>query len=271
MEFFDTHCHLDEARYGAERPALLRRALEAGVTRVTHIASAGSLAHCDEGIAFARAWPGVSVTIGVHPHEARHWDDELAAGLEERAREPEVVAIGEAGLDYHYDYSPHDAQERAFRDQIALARVTGKALVVHNRSSDDACARVLDEERAHELQGVVHCFSSGVALARKVIDAGWYLGFTGIVTFKNAEEVREALALTPRDRVLIETDSPFLAPVPLRGKRNEPAYVVHVAAHLARLWRVDIEEVAACTTANALRLYGQGAVERLSESLLRAP
>lgn len=198
----------------------------------------------------------MTATVGYHPHHAADVTAEDWPHLEELARHSRVVAVGETGLDYHYDYSPRDIQQQVFRRFLALARTVGKPVVVHNRESDDDCMAILREERADEIGGVVHCFTSGWELARTALDLGMYLGFTGIVSFRNAESVHDIVRRTPLDRMLIETDSPFLAPVPRRGKRNEPAWVTHVAEAVARLKGVSVEEVAVATTRNARALYG---------------
>lgn len=256
MEFFDSHCHLDLSRYGEDRPAVIERAREAGVTRLTQIGAGGSLDVCREAIALAESTPGITATVGYHPHDASKVTEGDWPELERLALHPKVVAVGETGLDFHYDHSPRDVQREVFARFIDLARRVKKPLVIHNRDSDADCIKILDSENAGEVGGVVHCFSSGMELARKALDIGFYLGFTGIASFKNAKGVHEAVIMTPLDRILIETDSPYLAPVPFRGKRNEPARVVHVAHAIAKLKGVSVEEVADQTTANARALYG---------------
>lgn len=226
---FDTHCHLDEHRYPGELEQVIARAREAGVARMTAIGAAGDLATARHAIALAEQFDCIFASVGFHPHEASEVTDATLAELATLARHPRVVAVGEAGLDYHYDYSPREAQARVFVAQIELARAIGKPIVIHNRSSDEDCMRLLRENRAGEVGGVVHCFTSSWELARLALDLGFYLGFTGIVSFKNGENVREILAKAPRDRIVVETDSPFLAPLPFRGQRNEPARVREVA------------------------------------------
>lgn len=256
MNVIDTHCHLQEKTYGDGMSEIVERAVSAGVGTLVTIGSAGSLAVCDEAIALAEADPRIWATVGYHPHHAKDADAAAIAAVEERAKHPRVVAVGEIGLDYHYDYSPRATQQNVFRSFIDVARRVKKPIVIHNRESDADCIDILNEERAEDVGGVVHCFSSSWELAKCALDKGFYLGFTGIVSFKKADEVRDVLRRTPRDRIVVETDSPYLAPKPYRGKRNEPAYVVHVAEAVASALDCSLEEVAAFTTENAHRLYG---------------
>lgn len=253
--FIDTHCHLERARYGDELPDVLERARAARVSPMVAIGSGSTLETCAEAAALARSEPDVWAAIGVHPHEAASYSDALEAGIEGLAADPGVVAIGETGLDYHYAFAPPAVQEHAFRRQIHLAHRVGKPLVIHNRESDEDCIRILRDSPARDVGGVIHCFTSGWELAEAALDLGFFLGFTGIVSFRNAENVRDVLRRTPPERIVIETDSPFLAPVPHRGKRNEPAFVADVCAAVARVLERDVVEVAALTTANARRLY----------------
>lgn len=231
---FDTHCHLDEHRFPGELDAVIERAKQAGVTRMTAIGAAGDLATARHAITLAERYDCIFASVGFHPHEAAEVTDATLAELADLARHPRVVAVGEAGLDYHYDYSPRDVQARVFVAQLELARAVAKPIVIHNRTSDEDCMRLLRENRASEVGGVVHCFTSSWDLARLALDLGFYLGFTGIVSFKNGENVREILSKAPRDRIVVETDSPFLAPLPFRGQRNEPARVREVAGWVER-------------------------------------
>jgi TatD DNase family protein len=201
--------------------------------------------------------PGAfSATAGVHPHECARVPEADWAALERLARDPRVVAVGETGLDFHYHHSPRPAQEVAFRRSLALARAAGKPVVIHVREADDACARILAEEGVPPAGGVVHCFTGDAAAARRYLDLGLFLSVAGVVTFRNAEPLRQAVRGIPRDRLLVETDSPFLAPAPHRGHRNEPAFVALVAARVAELWGISTQEVAEITTANARSLFG---------------
>ncbi|HTQ04970.1 MAG TPA: TatD family hydrolase, partial [Polyangiaceae bacterium] len=194
--------------------------------------------------------------VGVHPHDASRADSALEAELAELAARPRVVAVGEVGLDYHYDHSPRDTQKDVFRRFIALARRLKKPLVIHTRSAPADTLAILESESARDVGGIIHCFSEDRAFAARALELGFYLSFSGIVTFKNAKAVHEVAAWAPSDRVLVETDSPYLAPVPLRGKKCEPAFVKHTAARLAELRHADFADLAALTTANAARVFG---------------
>lgn len=251
----DSHCHLQEKTYGDELADVVDRAEAAGVGTLVTIGSSDSLAHCEEAIALAEADPRIWATVGFHPHGAHAAGEAEIAAVEALAPHPRVVAVGEIGLDYHYDFSPREKQQQVFRDFIGVARRVKKPIVIHNRESDEDCIRILDEENAQDVGGVVHCFTSSWDLAKVALDKGFYLGFTGIVSFKNAHSVRDVLLKTPLDRVVIETDSPYLAPVPFRGKRNEPAYTAHVATAVASALELPIEDVWAMTEANTRRLY----------------
>lgn len=257
IELFDTHCHLNPRYLKEDVEDVIERAHAAGVTRLTVIGCGPSIEETKESLRIAERFEGVYATIGLHPHESSEWNDTLAAQLEELASHPKVVAIGECGLDYHYDHSPREQQRDAFRAQLALAERVDKPVVIHNRSSDEDCIAILREHyKDRQARGVIHCFSSGQELADCALELGFHLGFTGIITFKNGENVREVLRNTPRDRIVIETDAPFLAPIPYRGKTNEPAYVRHVAEKIAEVHSLSFEEVAEQTTANARALYG---------------
>jgi TatD DNase family protein len=249
----DSHCHLDFADFGAEREEVIARAQRAGVggmlticTKTTEFPAVRALAEAHE-----RIW----CSVGVHPHEAA---SQPAADLVAMAAHPKVVGIGETGLDFYYEHSPRERQEEVFRAHCAAARTTGLPLIVHTRDADTEMARVLEEESGKgALSGVIHCFSSGPELAEKAIELGFYISFSGIVTFKNASALREVARNIPLSRLLVETDAPYLAPVPHRGKRNEPAFVVHTAALVAQLRGLAPEALAAATTENFFRLFGK--------------
>lgn len=257
MGLVDTHCHLDPAYFpdGPEPP--MARARDAGVIGFVVIGVGDSLAPARAAIALAHSKPReVAATAGVHPHDARLYGD-MEQELGELVKSEAVVAVGECGLDYHYDHSPRDAQRDAFAKQIALARAVKKPIVVHTRT---AAAETLDVMRAEcrgDVRGVIHCFSEDRAFAEVALDLGFYLSFSGIVTFKNARSVAEVAAWAPADRVLVETDSPYLAPVPFRGKPCEPAYVRHTAMRVAELRGVSLEELAQTSTHNAIALFGR--------------
>jgi TatD DNase family protein len=252
----DSHCHLDFADFGAERGEVMARARRAGVGGMLTICT--KVTEFPEVRALAEANDDVWCSVGIHPHEAAHQPETTTAALVEMASHPKVVGIGETGLDFHYDHSPRDRQEAAFRAHAAAAREAGLPLIVHTRSADEATAAVLREEsRGGALTGVIHCFSSGRELAEKALEIGFYISLSGIVTFKNAEELRGIARDVPLDRLLVETDAPYLAPVPHRGKRNEPAFVVHTATLVAKLREIAPEELARATTANFFRLFGK--------------
>jgi TatD DNase family protein len=207
-------------------------------------------------VEIAASDPRIYAVVGVHPHDARLVDRAALEEIERLAAHPKVVAIGETGLDYHYDHSPRDQQQRAFRDFLAMARNLKKPVVIHTREADEDTVQILREEHAEQIGGVIHCFTGGAGLARGAVDLGFYLSFSGVITFRNADPLREIVRWAPRDRVLVETDCPYLAPIPHRGKRNEPAFVVHTAAKVAELWLTSDQEVRATTGINAARAFG---------------
>jgi TatD DNase family protein len=255
----DTHCHLDAQYFPEGEDATLARAREAGVSGFVCV-GVGSLEQTRSALAIAARRADVWATVGVHPHDAASCDPALEGELGRLAQAPRVVAIGEIGLDYHYDHSPREQQAEVFRRFIALARAERKPIVVHTRSAAEDTLRILSEEHARDVGGLIHCFSENRAFAERVLDLGFYLSFSGIVTFKKAVEIQDVAAWAPAERVLVETDSPYLAPVPLRGKRCEPAHVLHTARFVAGLRGVSLEELAAQTTENAGRLLGVSAV-----------
>jgi TatD DNase family protein len=230
----DSHCHLDFPDFAPERDAVVERAGEAGIgwmlTICTHVT------RFDQVKAVAEAYPNVFCTVGIHPHEAGNEPPTSAAELIALAEHPKVVGFGETGLDFYYEHSPRADQERSFRAHIAAARETGLPLIVHTRDADVDTLRILREEHANgPFPGLIHCFSASRALAEAVVDLGLYISFSGIVTFKNAAELRETARNLPIERLLVETDAPYLAPEPKRGKRNEPAFTAFTAARVAEL------------------------------------
>ena len=249
----DSHCHLDFADFAAEREAIIMRARQAGVETMLTIST-----RLDEfcGVrGIAEAYDGIWCSVGAHPHEAKDHSTLTSEPLVALAVHPKVVGIGETGLDFHYDLSPRDIQERVFRAHIAASRETGLPLIVHAREADRELARILDEERPPP--GVMHCFSSGRALAEAALELGFYISVSGLVTFRNAEELRAIVRDVPLDRLLVETDAPYLAPVPYRGKRNEPAFVAATAAAVAELKGIELHHLAAITSENFFRLFGK--------------
>ncbi len=252
----DSHCHLDFPDFAAELDAVVARAEAAGIGRIVTIST--RVRRHAEVLAVAERFPNVYCSVGTHPHHAHEELDITAAELAKRASHPKVVAIGEAGLDHHYDFSPHSAQEQGFRAHIAAARETGLPLVIHSREADEDTARVLREETGKgAFPAILHCFTGGRDLAMAAIDLGLYISFTGILTFRNSQALRDIAAELPAGRILVETDAPYLAPGPFRGKRNEPAYVVETAKTLAQSRGVSLEEIAAQTTENFFRLFAK--------------
>jgi len=252
----DSHCHLDFPDFADELDAVVARARAANVGRIVTIST--RVARHAGLVAIAERFPDVFCSVGTHPHYAHEELDVTTADLAARARHPKVVAIGEAGLDYHYDFSPRDAQERGFRRHIAAARETGLPLVIHAREADDDVARILEEETGRgPFPAVLHCFTGGRDLAMRAIALGLSISFTGIITFKNSADLRAIAAELPADRILVETDAPYLAPGKLRGKRNEPSYVVETAKVLAETRGVAFDEIARQTTENFFRLFAK--------------
>jgi len=249
----DSHCHLDFPDFATEREAIVARARSAGVETMLTIGT-----RLDEFAtvrAIAEAHNEIWCSVGVHPHEAKDYAALAPQQLVALAAHPKVVGIGETGLDFHYDLSPRDIQERLFRTHIAASRETGLPLIIHAREADGEVAGILDEERPPP--GVMHCFSSGRPLAEAALALGFYISISGIVTFRNAEELRAIVRDLPLDRLLVETDAPYLAPAPYRGKRNEPAYVAATAAAVAELKGIELQHLAATTSANFFRLFGK--------------
>ena len=254
---FDTHCHLDFPTLHAELEGILSAARAVGVERILTIGAGRQLDSAPAAIKLAEEHEGfLSASVGVHPHDARLFDESVAASMSEHAGHPAVVAIGESGLDYHYDNSPREQQQEAFRWFIALAREVKKPIIVHTREAAEDTLAILREEKAHEAGGIIHCFSEDGDFAKKALDMGFVSSFSGIVTFKKAVGVHEAAKVLPLDAILVETDAPFLAPIPHRGKRNEPAYVAHTADAVARLRGMDPDALRAATWQNACRLFG---------------
>ena len=251
----DAHCHLTGSYLAPEEvERTLLRARTSGVTGF--IAVGTDLEDSRAVLDLVHAHAGIQASLGVHPHEAKGWDATTEGALEAMLRDPGVRFVGETGLDWHYDLSPRDQQEAAFRAQIRLARKLRKPLMIHTRSAPEATLRVLKEEGAGEVRGIIHCFSEDKPFARRALDLGFYLSFSGIVTFKKAEAVREVAAWAPEDRILVETDAPFLAPVPFRGKPNEPGYVRYTADQVAELRGISSLKVAELTTRNLEALCG---------------
>jgi len=256
----DSHCHLDFPDFAEARAEVVARAEAAGVGCMVTIST--RVRRFAEVLALAERFDNVFCSVGTHPHNAAEELDVSSEQLVRLSAHPKVVAIGEAGLDYHYDKSPRDAQATGLRTHIAASRQTGLPLVIHSRDADGDMIDILTSESTKgEFPFVLHCFSSGAELARTGVELGGYVSFSGILTFKNSEALRQIAASVPRDRLLVETDAPYLAPVPYRGKRNEPAYVAHTARVLADLIGVDADEIASLTTSNFLRLFNKVALD----------
>ena len=250
----DSHCHLDVDTFADEIDEVVARAERAGVARMVTI-SQSSRDH-DKNLAIAERFPSVFLGTGTHPHRASEEPDLSVDWYVTASEHPKVVAIGEAGLDYHYDRSPREQQAQSFRTQLEAGRQTGLPVIVHTREADEDTASLIEEAAAKgPVKGVLHCFSSGRELAERAIAAGFYVSLSGILTFKKAEALRDIVRDLPMDRLIVETDAPFLAPIPKRGKRNEPAYVVHTHAALAELKGLSVEDCATATTENFFCLF----------------
>lgn len=250
----DSHCHLDFADFAEERDAIVQRALDNDIKRLVTICT--RVRRFDSIIAIAEAYESVYASVGTHPNNAHEELDVAVDELVELSKHPKVVAIGEAGLDYHYDYAPPAAQDQGFRTHISASRITQLPLVIHARSADEDMISILREETGKgAFPFILHCFSSGAELAQVGVELGGYISFSGILTFKNSPEIREIARNVPRDRLLVETDAPYLAPMPHRGKRNEPSFVCHTAAVLAETIGVSEAEIANITSDNVFRLF----------------
>ena len=257
--FVDSHAHLDGAEFDADREQVIERASAAGVKTILNVGTgdpdSGAL---ERAVGLAESHDGMYAAVGVHPHDARLYDDVA----EERIRSlitssPRVIAWGEIGLDFHYDNSPRDVQVKVFRQQLRSARQLGLPVIVHTREAEDETIEILRAEwSGSRLPGIMHCFSGSLTLAEQAIELGFFVSFSGIVTFKKADDLRDVARAVPLDRLLIETDCPYLSPVPFRGKRNEPAHVVAVAGCLCDLKKVSLEEIGKVTADNFARLFG---------------
>lgn len=252
--WFDTHCHLDAENCPDGAEAVLSRARAAGVGHFVCI-GVGSERAQRQAVELAGRDAGVWATVGVHPHDAAALDAQGERTLHELLAHPRVVALGEVGLDYHYDHSPRERQRAVFASMIALAKSADKPLVIHTRSAGEDTLDVLEREGARDVGGIIHCFSEDRAFAQRALNLGFDLSFSGIVTFKSARAIQDVAAWAPADRILVETDSPYLAPVPLRGRPCEPAYVVHTARTIAALRGIELSDLCTLTTANAARRF----------------
>jgi TatD DNase family protein len=253
MMWFDSHAHVDGEQFVNDREEVIQRAFHSGVTRFINIG-------CDREsalrtIELVDQYEGIYGTVGLHPHDAKDMTDELMEELKTWAAHPKILAIGEMGLDFHYDYSPRDVQREAFRRQIRLARELKMPVTIHDREAHRECLDILTEEKGWENGGIFHCYSGSAEMAAEIIRNGFYISFSGVLTYKNAEKVRKAASAVPLDRLMIETDCPYLTPQTRRGQRNEPAYVVETGRKLAELRGLNPEEMAKITWDNTCRAY----------------
>jgi len=252
VTFVDSHCHLDDRQFDPDREQAIERARAAGVETLLAIGTGDGPPHLEAAIRLAEQYPFVYATVGVHPHDAAKADPDTFVRLRDLMSHPKVVAVGEIGLDYHYDFSPRDVQRSVFARQLELAAAAGKPVAIHTREAwDDTLSLLRDRWNG---PGIMHCFTGGVAEAEDSLALGFHLSFGGVLTFPKAEANREAARIVPEDRLLLETDCPYLAPVPRRGKRNEPAFPVETARRLAEVRGVSIDHIARVTTANFARL-----------------
>jgi TatD DNase family protein len=267
IELIDSHAHLDASEYDADRAAVLERARAAGVSTILTVGIGETLDQIRGAIALAEQHDWIFAAAGFHPHDAAHADETKLAALAELMRSPRVLAWGEIGLDYHYDHSPHDVQARILAQQLELARVAKLPVIIHCREAWLDCLDILDRDwRSSALGGILHCFSGTLADARRGIDMGFRVSFAGNVTFPKSQALRDVARALPLASLLIETDSPYLAPPPHRGRRNEPAFVAEVARTLATVRDLPVAEVAAATADNFRRLFGF-----VGDSIVRAP
>jgi len=258
----DTHCHLDPQYFPAGPDEVLERAREAGVSGFVVIGVGADLSPARAAVALARRLPErAGAAVGVHPHDALSLDDAAYDELARLADAPEVLAVGEIGLDYHYDHSPREVQRAVFARLVGLARDKQKPIVIHTRNAPADTLDILQSEGARDVGGVIHCFSEDRAFAARALDLGFDLSFSGIVTFKSSVAIQDVAQWAPLDRILVETDSPYLAPIPKRGKPNEPAYVVHTARRVAELRGIAFEALAEATTVNAQRAFRRSFVK----------
>jgi TatD DNase family protein len=255
LGLIDSHAHIQGKEYAGETAAVIQRAGEAGVEQIIVVGGAGDMSSNTAAIALAESCAGLYATVGMHPHDAKDVGEEELQELKNLAAHPKVIAVGETGLDYYYNHSPREVQRRVFAQFIRLAGETELPLVVHERDAAGEAVELMRSEGAGKIRGVIHCFTGDYDAARNYLDLGFYLSFTGIITFKNAQPLRDVVRRVPLDRMFVETDSPYLTPVPHRGKRNEPAYVRLVAGTVARVKSITLEEVAHTTTRNVQQLF----------------
>jgi TatD DNase family protein len=255
LPIVDSHCHLDFEDFRDDLPSILKNARHAGIIAMVCVGSGGDFATAERAVALANREADVFAAIGIHPHDAAKMTPDLWPSLQKLAEDPRVVGIGETGLDYFYDHSPRDVQRDVFVRFLQLATTVERPVICHIRDAHEDAAEVLHTGPIPAAGGVIHCFTGNVQDARRYLDLGLYLSFSGVLTFKKAEDLRAAAAYAPPDRILVETDAPYLAPIPHRGKRNEPAFVVRTLETLAEVRGMSVARAAEVTTANALRLF----------------
>jgi TatD DNase family protein len=255
LPIVDSHCHLDFEDFREDLPAILERARAAGIVAMVCVGSGGDLATAERAVELAGKEPDVFAAIGIHPHDAGKMTPEFWPALEELAGKPRVVGIGETGLDYFYDHSPKQVQREMFERFLQLATAVKRPVICHVRDAHDDAIAILRKGPLPDQGGVIHCFSGTARHARGYLDLGLHISFSGVITFKKADDVREAAAYAPDDRIMVETDAPYLAPIPHRGERNEPALVVKTLEALARVRGISLSRAAEATTANAFRLF----------------
>ena len=255
IPIIDTHCHLADKRIDPDLDSVLERAAEAGIWKIVSVGAIGTIETDRRTVEIAEKHPHVFAAIGIHPHDASSCTVERLAQLRELAKSPKVVAIGESGLDFFYKHSPNEAQEQSLRAHLALAAELGKPIVIHCRDAEERLAAIVREERLPPAGGVIHCFTGDSKAAETFLGLGFHISFSGILTFKNAGQLREAAQIVPAGRVMVETDAPYLAPEPYRGKPNEPAFVRRTLEVLAEVRQTDADELAAITAANSTALF----------------
>jgi len=255
LGLIDSHAHIQGSEFAADLQSVIDRAHAAGVEKIVVVGGAGELSSNEAAVAVARSFPGLFATVGMHPHDAKDVSEEDVERLKKLTADPKVVAVGETGLDFYYNHSPRDLQMKMFARFIHMARESNLPIVVHDRDAHREIADLLRSEGGRDLRGVIHCFTGGYDAAKAFLDLGFYLSFSGIITFKNAEPLREVARRLPLDRMLVETDSPYLAPVPHRGKRNEPAFVRLVAETISNVRGVPLDTIAQATSQNTQHLF----------------
>jgi len=254
MNLFDSHCHLEDERFNDDRAEVMTRMQEAGVNRC--LLAGSDMDSSERIVKLTREHPNVYGVVGVHPHEAKTWTEDCERKITEWVKEDRIVGVGEIGLDYYYDLSPREVQQQVFETQLMLAKRLNMPVCFHIRDAHGDVLNILRSHRQELPSGVIHCCSASVESAREYLDMGFYISFAGPVTFKNANKLLDVAKFVPDDRILVETDSPYMAPVPMRGKRNEPTYVQYVAKKIAELRDMDEEAFAQMAFANTCRLYG---------------